>query len=484
MTMKRLLVTSIVILALAIIGLVVAISMVDLNKHKPQIAQIVKEKSGYDIKIKGDISVSFFPVGLRVNDVALAKLKNKPFVTLKEFNIVVKILPLLASKIKVDYLLLDGMNIDIKKYENGKFNYEVKKSQTTTKEATSEKEVTKRPLLDVKEVKIQNVYVSYFDEKTKAQAKVEDFDLLMHNIAYDATKEPLHAISFTGQIDIKKISYNKYNIHDTNIAFTFKDAIAKVTSMTYNLFDSHAKATATVDLNKKYPYVKFAQNIPKLKLVNFSKEILEKELLDGEVNFDLKLATTLNKLPQKNIQTTLIFDGQNIGIKGYDIDKIVEGYSKSQGIDVVDIGSFLVAGPVGLALSKSTDGVKAYSGLKSGRTLLKHLHIKIDTLKGKANLSDVALATGKNRIAIKGSLDLVQERFVNAKVGVLDKKSCAKYSQTITGALKKPSIKIDESTVDTVVNITSSLFGKGKKLLKNNKSNKCKLFYKGVVSHP
>jgi hypothetical protein len=159
-------------------------------------------------------------------------------------------------------------------------------------------------------------------------------------------------------------------------------------------------------------------------------------------------------------------------------------YDKSQNIDMVDIGSFLVAGPVGFALSKSSDGVGAYSALKGGSTLLKHLHVKLDVTKGTTKLSDVALATGKNRVALKGALELVNEKFLDLKVGILDKKGCAKYSQSIEGTFSKPSIKLDENAVKSVVNMASSLFGKSKNLLGTQNNDKCTVFYNGVVAHP
>ncbi len=53
-----------IVLGLIIVGLVIFIATMDLNQHKPKIEQAVKDASGYDLKIKGDISTSFSPIGI------------------------------------------------------------------------------------------------------------------------------------------------------------------------------------------------------------------------------------------------------------------------------------------------------------------------------------------------------------------------------------------------------------------------------------
>jgi AsmA protein len=127
-----------------------------------------------------------------------------------------------------------------------------------------------------------------------------------------------------------------------------------------------------------------------------------------------------------------------------------------------------------------------YSGASGGTTLLKHLHIETNIAKGIANLTDVAMATGKNRVAVKGKLDLVNEKFLGVQLGVMDARNCAKYSQSIQGTFAKPSIKVDESMVNTAVNMATSLFSKfsGAVAPKKQDNSKCTVFYNGVVKQP
>jgi AsmA protein len=487
---KKLLIGSVILFGIGIIGLVIALSMVDLNKYKPKIEQIAKENSGYELKIDGDITVSFSPIGINIQNVNVALPNQEAFTKLKSFGVAIEFMPFLKQEIKVDYIVLDGLDVQIEKDKAGKFNFEVAKKEVqepTKQVADTQKEPSSIPLVNISKVLLKNSHVSFVDKQNDTKAELKDIDVAINDIAYDSTKKDLKAVSFDADVTVPTISYQKYDIKDLHVKLSLHDAVADMTSMTYSIFGSNASGKARLDLSKTMPQVSLFQNIPDLKLQNFSKEILEKELLEGVLNFNLSLFATLDT-PQntkKSLNADILFSGKDIGIIGYDLDKIIGGYDKSQGIDVVDIGSFLVAGPVGFALSKSSDGASAYAGLQEGKTLLKDLHVKIKVADTKANLEDVALATGKNRVALQGALDIVNETFLDVKVGILDAKNCAKYSQSIEGTFTKPKVKIDEGTLNTVINMATSLFSKSKKLAGfTNENQECEVFYRGVVKQP
>ncbi len=62
----------------------------------------------------------------------------------------------------------------------------------------------------------------------------------------------------------------------------------------------------------------------------------------------------------------------------------------------------------------------------------------------------MAFATRKNRIALKGKLDIGNERFVDVTVAVLDAKGCAKIRQKISGPFSDP--RLDKvSTLGTAI---------------------------------
>ena len=97
-----------------------------------------------------------------------------------------------------------------------------------------------------------------------------------------------------------------------------------------------------------------------------------------------------------------------------------------------------------------------------------------------AEARDVAFATRKNRIALKGKLDIVNERFVDVTVAALDEKGCAKVRQKISGPFRDP--RMDKvSTLESVVTPMLGIFAQAKRLMGRTE---CETFYAGTVPHP
>jgi AsmA protein len=482
------------ILGLVIVGLVIFIVTMDLNQYKPKIEQAVKDASGYDLKINGDISTSFSPVGISVADVSVAVPNQKPFATFKSFDVALELMPLLSQEVKVNYVVLSNLNLNIEKMKNGKTNFDVVAPKSSTKkEATStkkEKEPTKLPLVNVTEVRLDNANITYVDNISNSKANVKNLNVTINDISLDSTKEKLKSIALRGDVKIAQITYDKYNIYNTTLDFDLKDAVANLNSMKYTIFDSQATAKARVDMSGKIPKISVEELIPNLKLENFSKEILEKDLLKGVVNAKANISFVgADELSaKKTAKGVILLDGQNVGVKGYDIDKIVKSYNDLKSGDLKKAGASFLSS----AMDNASKGKGAFDDLKGGTTAINRLHVKIDISKKVATLSDVAIATVNNRVAIKGGINIVDESLKGVTVAILDKKGCASYSQKISGSLSDPKGKsltskdeVSQEEIQEVVNMVSSFFGKKKEKKAEKKSNEnCKVFYTGIVKHP
>ena len=482
------------ILGLVIVGLVIFIVTMDLNQYKPKIEQAVKDASGYDLKINGDISTSFSPVGISVADVSLAAPSQKAFATFKSFDVALEIMPLLKQEVKVNYVVLSDLNLVIEKQKDGKTNFDVAAPKDSSKkEPTAEgktKEQAKLPLVNVTEVRLDNANITYIDHISNSKANVKNINVTINDISLDSAKEKLKSIALRGDVNIEQITYNKYNIYNTTLNFDLKDAVANLNSMKYTIFDSQATAKASVDMSGKLPKVSFEESIPNLKLENFSKEVLEKDLLKGVVNSQANLSFVgADELSiRKTAKGVVLFDGQGVGVEGYDIDKIVKSYNALKSGDLKKAGASFLSS----AMDNASKGKGAFDDLKGGTTAVNHLHVKIDIAKRMATLSDVAIATLNNRIALKGGINIVDESLKGMSVAILDKKGCASYSQGISGSLSNPKGKSLTSTKDVsveqvqeVVNMVSSFFGKKKeKKVEKKQDEKCSAFYTGVVKHP
>ncbi len=115
------------IIVLLIMAIIIIPQVVDVQKYKPQIEKAVTSASGRPFKLGGDLDVSVFPwVGVSLSDLSLGNpegFESKVFVTVKAFEVRVKLMPLLSKKIEVKQFVMQEPKIFLTKLANGRTNW-------------------------------------------------------------------------------------------------------------------------------------------------------------------------------------------------------------------------------------------------------------------------------------------------------------------------------------------------------------------------
>ena len=116
------------LVALIVIVLVGIWLFVNPNDYKGRIAQGVKESTGRELSLPGDIKLSVFPwVALELGPATLGNppgFGGEPFVSVKHVAMRVKLIPLLSGQLEVGRLEIDGLDLRLKKDAQGKGNWE------------------------------------------------------------------------------------------------------------------------------------------------------------------------------------------------------------------------------------------------------------------------------------------------------------------------------------------------------------------------
>ena len=145
----------------------------------------------------------------------------------------------------------------------------------------------------------------------------------------------------------------------------------------------------------------------------------------------------------------------------------------------MDVAALLLAGPAGLAVTKGYNFANNFQE-SEGRSEIRTLVSDWKVERGVAQAQDVAMATKQNRVALKGRLDFVNERFDNVTVALIDARGCVKAQQTLHGAFKQPVVEKPGAI--------KSLSGPVVKLLKQVQQlfpgGACEVFYAGSVASP
>ena len=138
----------VVIAFVSFVGLlVVGYMMLDPNDFKQEISAAVKEKTGQELVISGDIEKSIYPdLGVNIGAVALknpAGYEAENFAQLERVSVSISLMPLFSGKIVADTVLLQGAKINLEKNAQGKANWEVFAQSKGVDKAKEEKKDTK-----------------------------------------------------------------------------------------------------------------------------------------------------------------------------------------------------------------------------------------------------------------------------------------------------------------------------------------------------
>ena len=151
-------------LVLLIVGAaIVAPRVIDPNDYREQIQTVVKEKTGRDLAINGDLSLSLFPwIGIGLNDVSLSNavgFKAAPFAKIQEANVKVKLLPLLSQHVEVSTVVLKGMSLNLEKNQAGKTNWDDMVHPSTEPDATQDKPTEQSSTLAMGAIAIEGLQI-------------------------------------------------------------------------------------------------------------------------------------------------------------------------------------------------------------------------------------------------------------------------------------------------------------------------------------
>jgi len=142
----------------------------------------------------------------------------------------------------------------------------------------------------------------------------------------------------------------------------------------------------------------------------------------------------------------------------------------------------VLLGPGGIVLTKGNDYNSLLNSISNqGSSKISQLNVTVDFADDIAAMTDVAFATEKHRLAVKGKINFQKNTFLNFEVATVNKHGCAVYKEEVFGSLDDPKVKQVNFLVKGVVNPISSLLKKIKDPLKI----KCQIpFYNGVVKAP
>ena len=300
------------------------------------------------------------------------------------------------------------------------------------------------------------------------------------SIGGDGKADLLRRASFSGTAGIGEVRTEDLVVSDLTSAVAGRDGILDFDPVTMRLFGGQGSGSLRADLTGTVPQYHVRYSLSKFRIEEFLKILSPKKAAEGSMDFSSTLSmrgkTAIEM--KRSAGGEVFLRGENLTLDGIDLDRTFSRYEASQNFNLVDVGAFFFAGPFAPLITKAYNFASIYRGT-GGSSRIRTLVSEWKVERGIAQAKDVALATNENRIALKGSLDFVNERFNDITVAVVDEKGCAKVRQKIRGPFGNPEVE-NENVFQSVAGPMLNLFKEARKLL----GGQCIVFYAGSVTPP
>ena len=184
----------VLVFILIVAAAVILPMVIDPNDYKPQIIEAVKQQTGRDLVIEGDIGLSVFPkVGLNLGKTSLsnaAGFEGKAFASMDAVNIKVALMPLLDKKVEMDEIILQGLALNLQRNKEGTTNWDdLAKKPAADKQAKPEAKKAEAAdqaqleSLAIGGIRVENANILWQDEQNGQRYEIRSFNLITGPLA-------------------------------------------------------------------------------------------------------------------------------------------------------------------------------------------------------------------------------------------------------------------------------------------------------------
>jgi hypothetical protein len=240
------------------------------------------------------------------------------------------------------------------------------------------------------------------------------------------------------------------------------------------------KGSLSLDMSKSPFELGLNYNLENIDIASVVRDYSSQNLIEGTINASSELKGKGENFEEliNSLKGNVNISGDSLLFRGVDLDDLLRKYKRSQKFNLADVSAFMMAGPIGAAVTKGAD----FTSLIAADFKPEHATFvskaianwKID--QGILATDDVAFSSRSNRLAFEGSLDFVKDSIPGFTVYVVDKKGCSLMQQNVSGKfdeLQMGKLKIAKTLLGSVINLVNSLVG-----------GKCEAVYTGSIAHP
>ncbi len=455
---------------LAVIA-VALIYFVDTDAYKPRLQTAATAALGMEVSIDGRLAIGFYPnLQLSMNDVHIRN-QDKEIVAVERVRIGLELLSLLQDEAHITGISLLRPKITIEQGGDGKYNFARPQTVGATTSAVS-----------LAEISVSGGVLHYTDKRAGDRVEAEDCRLKLRNLLLTGQATDLmQGLSFTAQLHCGRMRANGHTMSNLRLMADAKNGIFDLKPIRLEIFGGEGLGDIQMDLAGAIPQYHVGFSLPQFRIEELVDTRSAGRILEGPMAFSMNLSLqgkTAQQMKQ-NASGDVVLQGRGLKLHGHDLDLELDRYESSQNFNLMDMGAFFVAGPIGMAVTKGHDFANVLAGsggVSDVRSLVSRWKVK----SGVMYAQDVALATNRHRMALLGGLDMVHSRFVDVTLAIINRQGCAEVQQKISGPFEKPVVQ-QPNILKSVAGPVLKLFKEGRKLLPGGG---CKVIYAGAVKAP
>ena len=430
---KIFLVTLGTLVGIAILVPVALYLFVDINDYKPKLEAAASGVSGMQVTLGGKMHIVVSTgVSVRFTDVRVHN-RGSNFVDAGNVDVGLELWPLIHGKVSVNALSLQHVNVSVERERDGTFNFRNPGTRPGS-----------LPAIQLADISISDAKFHYLDKRSGTRINIGACDIHVDHagLVGGSSADLMQALSLKTHVDCAKLQTG--NVAATGLSFplTADAGLVKANPITMNVFDGHGSGSVRGDFSDESPAYVVDFSISGLDVDKFLRTVAVHGNVNGALNLStrISLSGAASKQLLRSADGTISLHGGDLTVSGINLDDAISKFKTSQRFNLVDAGAFLFAGPFGLAVTKGYD-FASITQAANGNTRIRKLVSDWRVQHGMVSARDVAMATAKNRIAVKGTVDLVNKRYEGVAIAVVDARGCALVRQRIHGSFAHPVIE-------------------------------------------
>lgn len=445
---------------------------VDIDDYRPRVEAAASRALGMDVTVEGPLHLSLFPRVHAVLENVRVRNAGSELVFAEAVNIAIGMRSLFLQELRYDGITLDRARVSIERGRDGRYNFQKPAGAAAAFHA-----------LALERLSFPELVIAYSDKLEGGGFEARHCTGELTDMRHPGGAPFLMRLSVSGQLACGEVRWEDATATDFLFPIEAKDGVFDFKPVTMRAFGGLGSGSLRMDRSAEVPGLRLAYSLRQLRIEEVFKASPAGRAVSGPMDFSINLAMR-GRTRRELLQSAggdMALSGRDLTLAGVDLDKRYSKYEASQNFNLFDVAAVLLAGPVGLVVTKGYE-FSSLAAETGGSTRIRSVDSKWTVAHGVAQATDVAMTTNENRFALRGGLDFVDREFDEVFVALVDADGCAMVRQRIRGPFGKPVVE-KVGVVTSLVGPVGSLLDKAADFL-SKKGVACEVFYSGSVAPP